>query len=533
MMKTNNDIQPKSNNQQNEVNFRDLFESLSLMFYIENFEPSYHLEYLSPEFETLGYSLDEIYSNPQILNDVMHPDDLKMMNEANKDIYNKTKLESDYEYRVYTKSGEMRWWKDRGRPIFNEKGERIKWYGVIADVTQRRIADEDLIEYKNELEKNAEELAVSYETTEAILDSIGDILIVVDDDGKIVRVNESATAITGYAEKELIGQPASILSRNENLLDKEAFEAMLRDGKLLDLETEFVCKDNSGLHVSLSSSVLRNSHKAAVIVAKDIRNRILAEENLKKYAQQLEQSNRELEDFAYVASHDLQEPLRKIQAFGDRLTRKFSGILPDEGKDYVSRMHSAAGRMQTLINDLLTFSRVSSKTQPFRSVNINVIASEVISDLEVRIEQTGATVEIGELPLIEADPVQMRQLFQNLIGNALKFHKPQEPPRIKVYSQMTNRAHLTDFSENTENVSNPKFCKIVFSDNGIGFDEKYLDKIFTVFQRLHGRENYEGSGIGLSVCRKIVERHGGEITAKSSPEIGSQFFVTLPIIQTL
>ncbi|HMD50325.1 MAG TPA: ATP-binding protein, partial [Bryobacteraceae bacterium] len=229
-------------------------------------------------------------------------------------------------------------------------------------------------------------------------------------------------------------------------------------------------------------------------------------------------SNGELEQFAYVASHDLQEPLRKIQAFGDRLKTKFSDGLPNEGKDYLERMQNAAYRMQTLINDLLTLSRVATQTRPFVDVDLSETAWLVQCDLESRIEQLGGSVEVGALPVIAADRVQMSQLLQNLIGNGLKFHKPDVPPRVTVRS-----AKVRDPNGAAEDV-----CRISVEDNGIGFDEKYCDRIFQVFQRLHGRNEYEGTGIGLAICRKIVERHGGTITAHSTPGTGSQFVITLP-----
>ncbi len=235
---------------------------------------------------------------------------------------------------------------------------------------------------------------------------------------------------------------------------------------------------------------------------------------------ELERSNRELQDFAFVASHDLQEPLRKIQAFGDRLRTVQGPKFDDQGRDYLERMHSAAGRMHTLINDLLTFSRVTTKAQPFESTDLNTIADDVLSDLEVRIQQTGATVDRGELPTIDADPMQMRQLFQNIIANGLKFQSEGVAPHIKIKAEKV--------SEMAGSGRQGPFYRIMFSDNGIGFDEKYLDRIFTPFQRLHGRGEYEGTGIGLAVCRKIVERHGGELTAESTPGEGSTFYATLP-----
>ena len=244
-----------------------------------------------------------------------------------------------------------------------------------------------------------------------------------------------------------------------------------------------------------------------------------ANEHLRQSTLELERSNRELQDFAFVASHDLQEPLRKIQAFGDRLRGKHGEALGPEGIDYLERMQRAARRMHVLINDLLTFSRVASKGQPFVPSDLGQIAREVLSDLEVRVEQTGARVEIGDLPTLDADPLQMRQLLQNLIGNALKFHRDGEPPQVKVSGSV-----LAD--------GGPPRARIVVADNGIGFDMKYLDRIFTPFQRLHGRQEYEGTGMGLAVCRRIVERHGGTLTAESAPGEGARFLVTLPVRQT-
>ena len=236
--------------------------------------------------------------------------------------------------------------------------------------------------------------------------------------------------------------------------------------------------------------------------------------------EELERSNRELQDFAFVASHDLQEPLRKIQAFGDRLRTVQADKFDEKGLDYLTRMQNAAERMHLLINDLLTYSRVTTKAAPFVETDLNKIAKGVVSDLEVRIEESGASVTIGELPTIDADAMQMRQLFQNLIANALKFQSEDIPPSVVVNSSVAESN-----GEDGESIS------ISVADNGIGFDEKYLDRIFTPFQRLHGRNEFEGTGIGLAVCRKIAERHGGNLTAKSSPGEGATFIVTLPLKQ--
>jgi light-regulated signal transduction histidine kinase (bacteriophytochrome) len=260
-------------------------------------------------------------------------------------------------------------------------------------------------------------------------------------------------------------------------------------------------------------------------LAAEVEERQRVNATLTALTTRLEQSNRELQDFASVASHDLQEPLRKIQAFGDRLRSKFAEPLGEAGRDYVDRMHSAAARMQTLINDLLSFSRVTTKAQPFAPVDLGGLARDVVGDLEARIESSGGRVEVGELPTIEADAVQMRQLFQNLIANALKFRRPEVAPVVRVSATMPTEVGTP--AEDGEGAS--RNVEIRIADNGIGFDEKYLDRIFNVFQRLHGREQYEGTGIGLAVCRKIAERHGGSITATSRPGEGTTFVVTLPV----
>jgi light-regulated signal transduction histidine kinase (bacteriophytochrome) len=241
-----------------------------------------------------------------------------------------------------------------------------------------------------------------------------------------------------------------------------------------------------------------------------------ANRDLKVSSGRLERSNRELLDFASVASHDLQEPLRKVQTFGDRLKTRCAAALDEQGLDYLNRMLNASSRMQILIQDLLAFSRVGSRPRSSVAVDLAQVTREVLSDLEIRIAETGARVEVADLPIIDGDPMLIRQLLQNLIGNALKFHKEGGSPRVRLRAAGPG---VTD---------SPAFWTLFVEDDGIGFDEKYLDRIFTMFQRLHGRNEYEGTGVGLAICRKIAWSHGGEITASSVPGQGSVFRVTLP-----
>jgi PAS domain S-box-containing protein len=240
-----------------------------------------------------------------------------------------------------------------------------------------------------------------------------------------------------------------------------------------------------------------------------------AEAALKTYAAQLERSNRDLQDFAYIASHDLQEPLRKIQAFSDRLGAGYADRLDGTARDYLDRMQAAARRGQAMVNDLLTYSRVTTRGQPFVPVALDRVARDVVAEFDLHLEQTAGQITLGDLPTLEADPTQMHQLLQNLIANALKFRRPEEPPAVSVTARPSEGL--------------PDHVEILVQDNGIGFDEKHAERIFLPFERLHGRAEYPGTGIGLAICRRIVERHGGTITARSTPGQGTTFIITLPL----
>jgi signal transduction histidine kinase len=254
---------------------------------------------------------------------------------------------------------------------------------------------------------------------------------------------------------------------------------------------------------------------AGFVAFPDITERKWAEFLRQIYAARLERSNRDLQDFASSASHDLQEPLRKIRMFGERLTTRANTGLTAEARDWIARMINAAARMQAMIDALLDYSRVTTKAQPFAQVDLAQVAAEAVADLEASLEQTGGRVELGELPWLEADALQMRLLLQNLIGNALKFHRPGVPPVVKVWGQALSSSQV----------------QIRVADNGIGVDAPDLPRLFRPFERLNGRSEYEGSGMGLAICRKIVERHEGTITAQRAPEGGAVFIITLPYWQ--
>jgi PAS domain S-box-containing protein len=366
--------------------------------------------------------------------------------------------------------------------------------------------------------------------TRSLFEANIDALMTTDPSGIITDINKPMEALTGCTRDELIGAPFKNYFTDPDRAEA-GIKLVLSKKKVTNYELTARDRDAKETVVSYNATTFYDRDRrlqGVFAAARDITDRKRVDEKLKVYSDKLERSNRELQDFAQVASHDLQEPLRKILSFGDRLKTKASESLDADSQDYLQRMCNAAARMQTLINDLMAFSRVEIKGQAFVPTDLGVIAREVSADLETRIEQAGGRVEIEELPTIDADPMQMRQLLQNLIGNSLKYFRPGVPPIVRIYCQKpeARRRESVDDSAPAR-----QFYEILVTDNGIGFDEKYLDRIFTVFQRLHKKGEYEGTGIGLAICRKIVDRHNGTITARSTPGQGSTFVVTLPVVQ--
>jgi signal transduction histidine kinase len=271
----------------------------------------------------------------------------------------------------------------------------------------------------------------------------------------------------------------------------------------------------AALALALGARVLRSADQVREANGRlKLLNEELASTNeaLATRARELARSNSELEQFASIASHDLQEPLRKVRTFTQQLAATEADKVSEKGVDYLNRVNAAAERMQRLIEDLLKFSRVATHGRPFASVDLSQITQEVLEDLEAQVESAGAVIRVGDLPTIEADTLQMRQLMQNLVSNAIKFRRPGVTPQIAI------EATLHD-----------ELVELTVSDNGIGFEPQYSHRIFRVFERLHGRGEYPGTGIGLALCRKIAERHGGTVIAEGEAGAGARFTVTLPL----
>ncbi|WP_417486536.1 ATP-binding protein [Maricaulis sp.] len=347
----------------------------------------------------------------------------------------------------------------------------------------------------------------------------------IDGDGVITFINPRACSMLGYSEDELIGKnmhaivhhsrrDGSLYPREECPIHCAGVPAESPDGDV------FWTKSGQPIPIESASSPIDPEDKSigAVVTFRDVTNRKRDELALRRYAQELKRSNSELQEFAYAASHDLQEPLRKIQAFGERLNNKCYDALDETGRHYLERMVDASTRMRRLIDDLLSYSRVNSKTTNFLAVDLAAVVADVLSDLEPRINAEDAKIRVSDLPAIEADPGQMHQLFLNLLANALKFRRPGVQPSISIEGSV-------------EVGENGAMARIAVADNGVGFEPRHAERIFGMFERLHGRDEFDGTGVGLATCRKIAERHAGELTAWGEPDSGAVFTLLLPVRQ--
>lgn len=361
--------------------------------------------------------------------------------------------------------------------------------------------------------KQEEKERAGAETLSAIIEDMPDSLLITDAEGRMTMINRPFTDVFGYGD-EVLGELPTILVVEEDFPKAmEAIKKCKETGYVTNVELESVAKTGRRFPVLLSISLMegKEGNSTRMIgVARDITERKELEKERMRMAE-LERSNQELEHFAYVASHDLQEPLRMVTSYVQLLAKRYRDKLDSDANDFIAYAVDGANRMQQLINDLLTYSRVGSRGKTFGPVDLEEVLDEALGNLEGAIVDNGAVITHDPLPLVRADDQQLVQLFQNLIGNAVKF-KGEDPPRIYISALQEGNEWL-----------------LSISDNGIGIDPEFNERIFQIFQRLHARGEYSGTGIGLSVCQKIVERHGGRIWVESEPGQGSTFRFTLPV----
>jgi len=425
---------------------------------------------------------------------------------------------------IYPPDAPPRWIRVNAQPLF--RGDDEEPYAVLVcfdDITEEKLKEEAL--------QTSRDLLSSVLTSS--LDGIAVLSAVRNDENAIddfecVLVNPQGEKLIGHTAEDLVGNRVGrIMPEQEELGLLDAYRSVVETGEPFETELYYDAEDVDAWFHVMAVSV----DDGVAVTFRDVSERKEAAQAMAAANAKLERRNRALRDFAYIASHDLQEPLRKIRSFSSLVLDDYADAVDDTGRHYLGRMHDAAERMSQLINDLLVYSRITTRAQPFEPVDLEEIAKNVRSDLDLQIEDVGGTVDIGDLPTIEADPTQIRQVLQNLIGNGLKFHRPDVPPHVQV------RATVEPASDDLQregrlDASCTEVCRLTVTDNGIGFEESYADRIFTPFKRLHGRGEYDGTGMGLAICRRIVERHGGDITVASTPGEGTTFTVLLPVDRT-
>ena len=406
-------------------------------------------------------------------------------------------------FRVPTADGEVRWVQVQAAPLRDGLGKAVGYVGSVHNVTDQVQAYE-----------LRQRLA-------AIVESSDDAILATGLDGTIVSWNAGAERLYGWSAEEMAGRPVSVLTPPDGAdTISRALERVLRRRASEHYEGVVATKDGRRLEVSLTTSPTREPSGAITgtsTIARDVTERKRAERDLaitaaalEEHAAELERSNAELAQFAYVASHDLSEPLRMVSSYVQLLARRYSGRLDADADEFIAFAVDGADRMQSLINDLLTYSRVGRAERARGPVDCGEVLGGVLRSLAPMLEEAGAKVDAGNLPVVHGDATQLGQLFQNLVTNAVKYHRPGVAPFITVGAERDGRA-----------------WQVWVTDNGIGIEPRHAERIFSMFQRLHGREAYPGNGIGLAICRKIVELHGGRIWVESAPGGGSSFRFTL------
>jgi PAS domain S-box-containing protein len=455
-----------------------------------------------------GINPKEFQGRTEDLIQFLHPEDrersnipMKLAIENHTDYFN--------EFRTELPDGTVRYFVATGRIIRDDKDRPLKCVGVTMDISSR-------VNVMGQLRRNE----ILYRTFASNMPDTA--VILVNDKSEILLIDGNSNNPLLADKESFTGRNVhDLLVRYDISLDIKSMLAKGKDDK--NINTAEIEGRYFRVHI-VPVEGERGTAVSGMILFQDITEIRKAEMQLESRLVDLDRSNKELENFAYVASHDLQEPLRKISAFGDRLKSKYESVLPPDGADYIRRMTDATLRMQRLISDLLAFSRITRVAEPFQVINMSQVIREILGDIEMKIHNTGATIITDGLAEIEGIPSQMHQLFQNLLLNAIKFSRQGVAPLIKIHGEIVTARQV-------RKKGGGKYLRISVKDNGIGFDQQYSDRIFTLFQRLHGRHDYEGTGIGLAVCKKIVEFHNGTIEAFGVENEGAEFVVVLPLTQ--
>lgn len=426
------------------------------------------------------------------------------------------------------KDGTKFWGSISITALHNSNGEIIGYSKVTRDLTEKKLSYDSLKATADELLVRNSQLVQSEERYHKMVEEVQDYaIILLDIDGNILNWNKGAERIKGYKASEILGKNFRKFYSAEDLaqrLPERLLSKAVDEGKAVQ-EGWRIRKDGSRFWGSITITALHDSYNNIIgfsKVTRDLTEKKQAEEQQAVYTKELLEQNKELEQFAYIASHDLQEPLRKIKTFADILQQNLTS--PAVATTYLEKIERSANRMSQLIQSILSYSRLSKLTDEFAAVSLSDVIDGVRQDYELLINERDAQIISYPLPVVVASASQMNQLFANLIANSLKYCV--RPPVITITSSRVSRSEVYN---QPANLTASTYLQIAVQDNGIGFDEKYVDKVFGIFQRLHSRHSYEGTGIGLALCKRIMENHNGFITAKSTPDVGSTFLVYFPL----
>ena len=522
-----------------EKKFRLLSDSMPQ--HIWTSDPAGNLNYFNKSVvEYSGLSIQEIIEKGWL--EIVHPDDRA---ENTKQWIESIQTGKDFllEHRFKRFDGEYRWQLSRAIPQRDENGAIQMWVGSSTDIQEQKMFAQELekqvIERTKELKQTNETLQQSEERYHLMVGEVQDYAILyINTDGVVENWNKGAERIKGYTAEEIIGQNFSVFYTEFDRLNNLP-QHLLSEAKRLGRYNQQgwrVRKNGTNFWANVVITAVHNSEKKLIGFSKvthDLTSKKAADDKILKNAKQLEKKNielenmnKELESFAYISSHDLQEPLRKIQTFSNQIIERESGNLTENGKDKFLRMQKAAKRMQTLINDLLAYSRTNTLDRKFIKSDLNSILAEVKEDLKEELQQKNGVLNIKDIKCdVEVIPFQIHQLMYNLISNSLKFSREDVAPIISVTCEIKvgKDLKINGLDKSSE------YCHIILKDNGIGFDQQYSDKIFEVFQRLHGRDTYQGTGIGLAIVKKIIDNHNGIISATGEINNGAEFSVYIPV----
>jgi PAS domain S-box-containing protein len=460
----------------------------------------------------------------------IHPDDQALRLKAHEIAFETGTL--SYEARIVKTDQTETWARFNGIVVFNEDRKPIRMYGTALEIAEEKnYADklQRLVEERtsNVLQKH-EELKKSEERYHKMVEEVQDYaIILLDKDGIIQNWNKGAEKIKQYHESEIVGKSFKIFYRAEDRKDQlpeKLINRAIETGRAVH-EGWRLRKDQSKFWGSITLTALHDQQNNIIgfsKVTRDLTERKLAEDKMRQYLIELEAQNRELEQFAYVASHDLQEPLRKIQTFSDVIQQNLHN--PPVVANYFKKINSSALRMTELIRSVLNYSRLTNEGEKFTATDLNEILENVKTDFELLLEEKKAVIRSERLPVIKVIPLQINQLFSNLISNALKFSET--APVVTISTRVVSRQHAINLPGYFED---PEYLEISFRDNGIGFEQQYEKVIFTMFQRLHGKHEFSGTGIGLALCKRIMETHSGFVTATSEPGHGATFYLYFPL----